>query len=48
MANSLLIIGALSFALAVPLALWDIHHGFLPWLLGAAILGLGGGLVFQF
>lgn len=47
MKNTLLMVGGMTVFLALPIALWDIRHGFLPWLLGAALVLLGGGLVLE-
>lgn len=45
MTNFLLMIGALSLALAVWIALWSgFNNEFLMYILWLAVLGLGGGL----
>lgn len=43
----LLPLGAMTTALAVWIALLDIRNEFLPWLLGAALLMVGGGMVLE-
>lgn len=42
-----LVLGEMTFCLAVIIALWDIRNEFLPWLLGAGMLMLGVGMVLE-
>jgi hypothetical protein len=47
MSSILLPLGGMTTALGVWIALWDIRNEFLPWLLGAGLLMLGLGMVFE-